>query len=148
MIAPARNRGPAATALILQNTDSQQLARGRRDVSKVDRQLSEPYQPRIMCATADQRRKFEARAGKHGKGKARAREFEEKQRKGSNTWGHPKGRPPAKGRSPGGRGFAAYYKRRNREPQMANGGEGGPKRRSKDASPKKYADEKEGREEQ
>ena len=47
-----RNQETTAAVLDARNADWQQLARDRRDITKVAHRLSEPYQPRIPRVVA------------------------------------------------------------------------------------------------
>ena len=55
-VASAGNQESAAKTHELQNAEWRQLARGRRDMSKVKQQLTEPYQPNIIRALAGRKK--------------------------------------------------------------------------------------------
>ena len=106
LMAVERNQETSARAYETQNTVWRQLGRGRRDISEVARQLSEPYQPRILRAAADRREEFEARAGEFTEGNPRGRDFQKRKRKGASSLGQVKGKSPEDGRSPERRAFS------------------------------------------
>ena len=64
LVGPTNNQEAAASLHVAQKMEWRQLARGRRDVSKVKQQPMAPYQPRIMCTVAEKRGAYELRTQK------------------------------------------------------------------------------------
>ena len=74
LVGSPNNRKAAAMLREAQNTEWRQPAGDWRDLSRVKRQVIEPYQPRIMRTLTDRQKDFELRTQKaHG-------------RQGKKTW--------------------------------------------------------------
>ena len=104
----AQDQEAVARVLGSQNSDWPQLARDRRDISKVGHLIPGPYRPRVIRVFTGQSEYSDASIGDPGKGEKRGGEAQKRHYTGDGSWGRQKERTPAAAQSPGKRGYNAF----------------------------------------